>query len=82
MDPEHQTTIPQPPFTKAGLAGVLGFAAMWCVTYPLYSMGYVSKNWGTLIDIAGFAIPFAYFKSRQGKRRPDDSKGTGSKRGQ
>jgi hypothetical protein len=65
MGPSDQTPIPQSPFTKAGVAGVIGLAVMWCVTHPLYLQGYLSKDWGTLIVVIGGAIPYAYFKWRE-----------------
>ena len=73
MDPLHPTPVPQSPFTKAGVAGGIGCAVMWCVLYvlyPLYSGGSLPnlpKGWGTLICVIGFAIPYAYFKWREGR---------------
>jgi hypothetical protein len=69
MDPLHPTQVPQSPFTKAGVAGGIGCASMWCALYllwPLYSTASLPKGWGTLICLISFAIPYAYFKRREG----------------
>ena len=71
MDPLHSTPpVPQSPFSKAGVAGGIGCAVMWCVLYvlyPLYSTAHLPRGWGTLICFIGFAIPYAYFRRREGR---------------
>jgi hypothetical protein len=50
----------QSPFTKAGVAGGIGCAVMWCVLYvlyPLYSADYLPKGWGTLICLITLQFP-------------------------
>jgi hypothetical protein len=64
-DPNQRNPIPQPPITRSQVAAGLGFAAMWCLTYPLYRNGYISKDWGTLLDIAAGACAYAFFESRR-----------------
>ena len=53
-DPRQRNPIPQPPYTKPGLAAVLTIAGLWLAMNPLYRAGYVSKDWGTaLLVVAG-----------------------------
>jgi len=51
---------------EAIIAGVLGLAAVWMLTYCAYQTGYVFwgysppqwKSLGTAVDLLGFAVPY------------------------
>jgi hypothetical protein len=51
---------------EAVVAGIIGLAVVWPLTYYAYHAGYVFwgysppqwKNLGTAIDVLGFAVPY------------------------
>jgi hypothetical protein len=55
---------------EAVIAGIAGAAAMWALSYYDYNVGYIfgdlsplqRKNWGTLMMVLGFAVPYCLLK--------------------
>jgi multisubunit Na+/H+ antiporter MnhB subunit len=55
---------------EAVIAGVVGLAAMWALGYYDYNLGYIfwdltpfqRKEWGTLMMVLGFAVPYCLVK--------------------
>ena len=55
---------------EAVIAGIVGLAATWALTYYAHHAGYVFwgfsppqwKNIGTAIDVLGFAVPYCLVK--------------------
>jgi hypothetical protein len=51
---------------EAVIAGIVGLAAMWALGYYDYHTGYIfwdlsppqRKDWGTLLMVLGFAVPY------------------------
>ncbi len=57
-DGRQRNPIPQPPYTKPGLAAVLTIAVLWPIIYLLSRNGYITKDWGTALLAAAGAIAF------------------------
>jgi hypothetical protein len=55
---------------EAVIAGIMGLAVVWPLTYYAYHTGYVFwgysppqwKNFGTALDVLGFAVPYCLVK--------------------
>ena len=56
-----------PPIAHAVAA--VGMLLAAGLAYVLASMGYLSKPWGVVLILAGYAIPFAIARDRAGRRR-------------
>ena len=57
-DPRQRNPLPQPAYTKPGLAAGLTIVVLWPIANYLYRHGYVSKDWGTALLVAGAAIAY------------------------
>ena len=57
-DPRQRNPIPQPPYTKPGLAAALTIAGLWLVMNTTSLKGSVSKDWGTALLVIGAAIAY------------------------
>jgi hypothetical protein len=53
----------------AHVAAAAGMLSAMALAYVLGSMGYLSKAWGVVLILAGYAIPFAIARDRAGKRQ-------------
>ena len=52
----------------AHTAAAVGMLSAMGLTHVLASMGYLSRNWGVVLILAGYAIPFAIARELVAKR--------------
>lgn len=51
------------------VAGGFGAFVSWSISHYLYVIGSVSKEWGTLLFVAGTAVPYAVFRHLERRKR-------------
>ena len=57
-DPRQRNAIPQPAYTKPGLAAALTIAVLWPFTNYFYRSGDLSKDWGTALLAVAAALAY------------------------